>query len=121
MRDAGDITSYHSHIYFDPVTRDFAVALRDAIAAGFTVELGRVHDVPVGPHSSAMYQVAFKTDEFAKLVPWLMLNRGGLSILVHPNTGDEIADHERNPLWLGTQVSINIDFLRSAVEKVPPQ
>ena len=40
-----------------------------------------------------MYQVAFAPEEFGRLVPWLMLNRGGLDVLVHPQTGDGYADH----------------------------
>ena len=40
-----------------------------------------------------MYQVAFAPEEFGRLVPWLMLNRGGLDVLVHPQTGDAYADH----------------------------
>lgn len=113
MRDASDIKAYHAHIYFDPATKPFALTLREAITARFTVEMGRVHDVPVGPHPQSMYQVAFAIDEFAKLVPWLMLNRGALSILVHPRTDDEVADHERLPLWLGTPLPLDIEFLRN--------
>jgi DOPA 4,5-dioxygenase len=40
-----------------------------------------------------MYQALFSNDEFAKVVPWLMLNREGLSVLVHPSTGDGYGDH----------------------------
>lgn len=112
-RDASAITGYHAHIYFDPSTRAFAVGLREEIGRQFTVELGRVHDVPVGPHPISMYQVAFAIAELPKLLPWLMLNRRGLSVLVHPMTGNEVEDHETNPLWLGTPVPLNIEFLRN--------
>ena len=67
---------------------------------------------PVGPHTKPMYQLAFAGDQFAAVVPWLMLNRGGLNILVHPNTDDPVADHEVNPLWLGEAVPIDVEFLR---------
>jgi len=56
-------------------------------------------------------------DQFAAVVPWLMLNRGGLSILVHPNTDDPVADHEVNPLWLGEAVAIDVEFIRGVVKK----
>jgi DOPA 4,5-dioxygenase len=114
MRDASEITGYHAHVYFEAATKDLALTLREAISARFTIEMGRVHDRPIGPHTMPMYQVAFSPDEFAKIVPWLMLNRGGLSVLVHPCTGDDPADHDTNPLWLGRQLPIDVEFLRRA-------
>jgi len=59
-----------------------------------------------------MYQMAFDTETFPTMVPWLMLNRRGLSILVHPETGDGVADHDIHPLWLGERLSLDINFLR---------
>jgi len=112
MTEVSTIHGYHAHIYFTPDTRDAAVAMRDEISARFTVELGRFHDVPIGAHPTPMYQVAFGTAEFAQLVPWLMLNRRGLSILVHPETGDDVGDHADRPLWLGTPQVLDIEFLR---------
>lgn len=88
------ITGYHAHIYYDAVTRPLAERLRQAIGGRFAAQLGRWHDQPVGPHPVAMYQVAFPVDEFPRLVPWLMLNRRELSVLVHPLTGD---DYEITP------------------------
>ena len=89
MSDNSPIHSYHAHVYYEPATRDVAQALRQRIGERFSVQLGRWHDVPVGPHSAAMYQVAFASEAFAAFVPWLMLNRQGLSVLVHPNTDRE--------------------------------
>ena len=48
-----------------------------------------------------MYQVAFADEEFPGLVPWLMLNREELNVLVHPLTDDSVADHTHFALWLG--------------------
>ena len=59
-----------------------------------------------------MYQVIFSAGEFAKLVPWLMLNRDGLDVLVHPETGDDVADHTAHAVWLGEKLDLNIDVLR---------
>jgi aromatic ring-cleaving dioxygenase len=112
MRDATDITGFHAHVYFDAATREKAERLREGLAPRFAVELGRWHDKPVGPHAMAMHQVAFAADQFANVVPWLMLNREGLSILVHPMTGDPVEDHAVNPLWLGEQLPIDLEFLR---------
>jgi DOPA 4,5-dioxygenase len=53
-----------------------------------------------------MYQVAFGIAEFPRFVPWLMLNRQGLAILIHPNTLNERRDHLVHPLWLGEMLPI---------------
>jgi aromatic ring-cleaving dioxygenase len=112
MREPIEIAGYHAHVYFDAGTREAAERVREGLAKTFSVEIGRWHEQPVGPHPKAMYQVAFAPDQFAGVVPWLMLNRAGLSVLVHPRTGDEVADHGTNPLWLGEQLPIDIEFLK---------
>jgi len=113
------IYSYHAHVYYDPErTRDTAAWLRERVAERFTVRVGRWHDVPVGPHRFAMYQLAFSTGVFADLVPWLMLNRNGLVILVHPNTGAPRADHLSHSLWLGEILPLNGDALPETEEPV---
>jgi DOPA 4,5-dioxygenase len=110
--DPREIRSYHAHIYYRPETRPAAERLREGIDAGFTVELGRWHDEPIGPHPISMYQVAFPVAEFPRLVPWLMLNRGGLDILVHPQTDDAYEDHATHALWLGAKLKLRLDGLR---------
>jgi aromatic ring-cleaving dioxygenase len=110
--DTARIAGYHAHVYYDAATRPLAERLRQAMGERFAVTLGRWHDEPVGPHPKSMYQVAFAVAEFARLVPWLMLNRAGLSILVHPGTGDDYEDHARFPLWLGTALPLRLDALR---------
>ena len=117
MRETTDITGFHAHVYFDEATRDAAARLRETLAPRFAVEVGRWHAQPVGPHPKAMYQVAFARDEFAAVVPWLMLNRAGLSILVHPVTDDPVADHGVNSCWLGEALAIDVEFIRRVKEK----
>ena len=110
--DPAAIAGWHAHIYYDPASRPRAERVREGIAAGFAVRLGRWHDRPVGPHPQAMYQVAFGADDFAALVPWLALNRDGLDVLVHPETGDDVTDHTDHAIWLGTRLPLDIDSLR---------
>ena len=101
------IASFHAHVYFDgPAQREAALALREQIGQRFSVAMGRVHDVPIGPHARAMYQVAFDVASFGKIVPWLMLNRRGLTVLVHTNTRNERADHLSHALWMGEVLDI---------------
>ena len=111
------ITGFHVHVYFDPPTRVTALAVRDGLAERFDVELGRIHDRPMGPHPKSMYQVKFAPSEFSALVQWLMLNHAGLDVLIHPETGDDIADHTVNALLLGEKLALYIEVLRKFVAK----
>lgn len=120
MSDIGDsggtetegILDYHAHVYYDAGSKATAARLREAIAARFEVVLGRWHDKPVGPHPMGSYQVVFGPALFATLVPWLMLNRAGLTVLIHPNTGDDLADHRDRALWLGQSRDLDLSALR---------
>ncbi|MEA2744617.1 MAG: hypothetical protein QOF90_982 [Acetobacteraceae bacterium] len=104
---------YHAHVYFDPATRPAAERLRDSIASRFAVELGGFSDEPRGPHPISQFNVIFQAEEFQRIVPWLMLNREGLDVLVHPLTDDMVDDHSVYALWLGTPVELKLDILRN--------
>lgn len=112
MNTSPEINGYHAHVYYDAASKDDAETLRAGIDKRFDTILGRWHDKPVGPHPRWSYQVAFRSDLFASLVPWLALNRRGLTILLHPETGDALADHSTHVMWLGDSVELNLDSLR---------
>jgi aromatic ring-cleaving dioxygenase len=111
--DTATIHFYHAHVYYDAASRDDASRLREALEQRFQVEMGRWRDQPVGPHPQPMYQVKFGVGEFANIVPWLMLNRLGLTILVHPDTDDAYRDHAVNALWLGEKLKLRLDAFQA--------
>ncbi len=110
-RSLRDIGSYHAHVYYDDASRARAAELRERLAERFSVQLGRWRDAPTGPHPSAAFQVAFTPALFATLVPWLMLNRAGLTVLVHPNTDNPHEDHATHALWMGPPQPLKLDGL----------
>ncbi len=114
-RPPSTITSWHAHVYFDAGSRDAAWALREVIGAELSkqVEIGRFHEKPVGPHPMWSYQLAFNANAFAHVVGWLTLNHGALDVFIHPNTGDELADHRDSALWLGHSHTLDLSVLRA--------
>lgn len=110
--DPARIIDYHMHVYYHPNNRDRAALLRQWIEQRFAVRMGRWHDAPVGPHPSAMYQIQFISDLFPSLVPFVMMNRMGLTILLHPESGYPRDDHTINAVWMGSMLPLNLDVLQ---------
>jgi DOPA 4,5-dioxygenase len=70
-----------------------------------------MHDKPVGPHPRGSCQLAFAADEFAAVIPWLIVNRNGLTVFAHAETGDALEDHTEHVLWLGPSEPLNLAAL----------
>ena len=100
---------YHAHVYFDESTQQQAQALCIEAWRHCHVGLGRFHRRPVGPHPAWSCQLSFDSDEFDRIVPWLDQHRGGLDILVHPLTGDALAEHTEQASWLGDEVDLKVE------------
>jgi aromatic ring-cleaving dioxygenase len=109
--DPSAITHYHAHIYYDPAaTRDRAERLRENVRQAFPqATLGRWHDAMVGPHPRSMFQILFPREMLASFLPWLMLNRDGLTILLHPETGNDLADHTKHAVWFGAVLPLRLE------------
>jgi aromatic ring-cleaving dioxygenase len=110
-KNVAAIAEYHAHVYYDPAkTRGNAERLRARIAQEFPqAKLGRWHDEHVGPHPGSTYQVEFPAAMLASFVPWLMLNRDGLNVLLHPETGDGYLDHAIHAAWFGQSLPLKLE------------
>ncbi|OMP85104.1 putative 21.2 kDa protein [Diplodia seriata] len=109
------------HVYYlqtDATQAAFAAALWERVRREFPeLRIYRLWERPVGPHATAMFEVnLFTPEQFGAFVPWLVVNRGPLSALLHPNTDDEVRDHSQRATWLGERLPVNLGPLRRMVE-----
>jgi aromatic ring-cleaving dioxygenase len=105
------ITGYHAHVYFDTAQHERARSLCEAVHKTFGVSVGRMHDRPVGPHPRGSCQLTIGIDQFASVIPWLIVNRSGLTIFAHAETGDPIKDHTDHVIWLGPSETLDLSAL----------
>jgi aromatic ring-cleaving dioxygenase len=106
------VNGYHAHVYYDAETRPRAERLREEIAATLSVEVRQLSDEPRGPHPVPQFRFTFTAAQFENVVPWLMLNRHGLNVLVHPLTDNSYDDHSRYAVWLGAPVALKLNTMR---------
>lgn len=102
------ITGFHAHVYFEPTSAEAAHSLCRQAAELFGVDMGRAHSRPVGPHSMPSCQLDCSPEQFGKLLPWLMENRGDLIVFCHGKSDDHLLDHTRNAFWLGEAQTLNL-------------
>ena len=103
------IAGYHAHVYYDaPTTREQARQLCEAAGKRFPLTVGRMHDNPVGPHPRGSCQLAFGAELLAEVLPWLVVNRNGLTVFTHAETGDALKDHTAHVIWLGPSETLDL-------------
>lgn len=62
-----------------------------------------------------MFEVnLFTPAQFGALIPWLVINRGPLSVLVHPNTTEEEEErnHTQRATWLGDRIPLDLRLFK---------
>jgi DOPA 4,5-dioxygenase len=95
------IKGYHAHVYFHADSIERARDVCERAAQLFPLKMGRVHERPVGPHPDWSCQLAFGPELLGDVLPWLALNRQGLVVFLHPDTGDDLLDHTEHAIWMG--------------------
>jgi aromatic ring-cleaving dioxygenase len=126
--DENIIPSFHAHIYYDEnnkwiannLRNDFLTLLEMPISGRYSplcetyydlMHIGTMHDKPVGPHTKAMFLVAFKCKVLRVVLNHLMLHRNGLTVLLHPETGNDLKDHTEHATWIGSPIEIDLSKL----------
>ncbi|KJA21036.1 hypothetical protein HYPSUDRAFT_42422 [Hypholoma sublateritium FD-334 SS-4] len=125
-----EIKEWHFHIYFHQNNADehrAALQLRDAVlrlrrdGAFVAVPLLHVNTSPIGPHPVGSYEIWTPSETFASVFSYLCMNRGDLSVLVHPLTRDQRKDHEVRNAWLGPAFPLDLGTLPVRSEEIPSQ
>ena len=106
------IRDFHAHIYFDPEQLSEAQAFARAAQARFGVPVGHFHLRPVGPHPRGSCQLTIGKDQLTDVVSWLVLNRKGLTVFTHAQTGNALKDHTDHVIWLGPSETLKLDQFR---------
>ena len=108
------ISGYHAHVYFEASTVEQARELCEAAMDRFGIVMGRMHEKLVGPHPEWSCQLLISTEQFGEIIPWLSLNRDGLTVFIHTETGDDLADHTDFALWMGKICPLNLEMFRTS-------
>jgi DOPA 4,5-dioxygenase len=101
---------YHAHLYFDQKSLNVAQQILENLQKETEFKIGRIHQKSVGPHPKWSCQVKFNHQEFELIIPWLDEHRAGLSVLVHPVTGDDLHDHTQLAAWLGDAHMLKLEM-----------
>ncbi|TCK08795.1 DOPA 4,5-dioxygenase [Marinobacterium mangrovicola] len=109
MSEMPVIRSYHAHVYYDADSFEQARELCEGAVAKFGIPMGRMHQKPVGPHPDWSCQLTVATCLIGEVIGWLTLNRKGLNVFVHPDTGDDLRDHRDRAIWLGEDRPLKLD------------
>jgi DOPA 4,5-dioxygenase len=104
------IRDFHAHIYYDPHEVEQAKQLAAAVKARFPIAVGHFHLRSVGPHPRGSCQLTVPRDLFGDVAQFLALNRGGLTIFAHAETGDDFADHTQHVIWFGESEALNLSI-----------
>ena len=104
------IRDFHAHIYYDPEQVEAAKALAAAVQQRFPVAVGHFHLRPVGPHPRGSVQLTVPTDAFGEVAQFLALNRGGLTVFAHAETGEDRADHTDHVIWFGPSEALDLSL-----------
>lgn len=106
---------YHAHVYFSDSTYEKADSLRLKAHAHFRnrIRLSAMINRPIGPHPLPMFELDFNGVDYKEVVGWLETHRQGLDILIHPLSGEALADHTTLALFLGNRLDLNLDVLKA--------
>ena len=103
---------YHTHIYFTPTQVELAQRFRETLSKQKYFRVSPLVDHPIGPHPLPMFEADFKGAHLHEALKFLAAERGELSVLVHPLSGNEILDHTTYAWFLGLKQNLLLDIFK---------
>lgn len=101
---------FHFHLYYPIEEITKATTILNKLAQDKTgIPIGRIWDRPVGPHPIGSCQVTVHKENFFEMMEWFFENRQGLSVFIHPDTGNDYADHTDYVLWMGKEHQLKLE------------
>jgi len=110
MAPMAAIRDFHAHIYYDPEQVGEAQALAREAREQFGAAVGHFHLRPVGPHPRGSCQLTVLPEQFGGFAQWAVLNRRGLTIFAHAETGNDLADHTEHVIWFGPSETLDLSI-----------
>ena len=110
-----NIENYHFHLYYALEEEQIAKAtevLNKLSKDKPGIPIGRIWEKPVGPHPEGSCQVTVEREHFSEMMEYFFENRQGLSLFIHPNTGDDLRDHTEHTVWLGREYQLKTEIFR---------
>src|ERR1700760_917039 len=111
------VGGFDAHVQFSlelPLEMEYAKNLYDRIRYEFPeLRVYNFFDEPAGPFTSGSFEISLRSPlELGTMLSWLVIHRGPLPVLIHPNTENTgetnelaaINDHTKRALWLGDPV-----------------
>ena len=105
--------NYHAHIYWSNAEERSTAMEARTVLHDNGCALGRIWDIPIGPHPLPMYQVMFDSTNYDCIVDYLLDTK--LTVLVHEDIGvSHVRDHTEGAIWLGRGgLELNLNFLKA--------
>jgi len=105
--------NYHFHLYYPVEMIEKAKNILDKLKQEKEdIQIGTIWDKPVGPHPVGSCQIKITDKNFYEMIEWFFINRQGLSLFIHADTGDDHIDHTDYVLWMGKEYKLNLDIFK---------
>ncbi|CAK9441671.1 uncharacterized protein LODBEIA_P55390 [Lodderomyces beijingensis] len=118
LKFTSPVKYYDFHVYYfahQPASLEESDELRDKLLSDFphdcadgSILVKKLPDTKViGPHPTQFWEAdVLRPEVFIKVLSWFQLNHGNLSVLIHPQTGNDVLDHFQHALWLGDKLPL---------------